>query len=205
MKTCKDCEKRLQITDFHKKHSNKDGYAVRCKRCHGIKYTKADPRRVFAKIYGSQIDHSVTRGHVAPDYTLDQLKDWVDRQPNAHQLWNGYVTSGYDRWARPSVDRVDNSKPYTLDNIRLMTWKENHQNGADSKASGDLNAGQVPVAAYTKDGKLHRKYHSISEALRDVGGVQWGIYTVANGKKVKDGKGYYYMPQSYKGFVWRWI
>jgi len=205
MKTCSDCNKTLPINHFHKKPRNKDGYDIRCKDCRNIKYNKADPRRVFAKIYQSQIDHSISRGHAAPDYTLDELKDWVDQQPNAFQLWEDYVRSGYDRWCRPSVDRIDDNSPYTLSNIQLLTWKENHQKGATAKKDGTLNANQTPVAAYTKDGALHKEYHSVAEALRDIDGSWWGIATVANGEPVKDGRGQYYTPRSYKGYVWKWI
>lgn len=204
MKTCTDCNEALPLSNFHKKQRNKDGLDIRCKDCRNTRYNKADPRRVFAKIYNSQVTHSVTRGHPAPAYTLDELKTWVDEQPNAHHLWETYVASGYDRGSKPSVDRIDDSKPYTLDNILLTSWKKNHQKGADSKRTGDIQVGHKPVAAYSKDGKLHRKYGSINEALRDVGGSMWGITSVANGEPVKDGRGKLYTPRSYKGFVWKW-
>jgi hypothetical protein len=206
MKTCSDCIKTLSINHFHKKPRNKDGYDIRCKDCRNTKYNKADPRRVFAKIYASQIEHSITRGMAAPDYTLDQLKHWVDQQPHAHSLWSDYVDNNYDRWAKPSVDRIDNNLPYTLSNIRLTTWKENHQLGADAKKAGTLNANQKGVAAYTKQGQLFREFTSVNAALRHLGGGSMhGVTSVANGVPIKDGKGKLYTPRSYKGFKWEWI
>ena len=41
------------------------------------------------------------------------------------KLWDAYVSSEYDQNLKPSIDRLDNSKPYTTDNIRLVTWREN--------------------------------------------------------------------------------
>jgi hypothetical protein len=115
-----------------------------------------------------------------------------------------YVMSGYLHQLRPSVDRKDDSKPYTLDNIQIMTWAENSQKAADAKKAGLLNANQRPVSAFTKDGKLHKHYVSIMDAVRDVKGRMWGIVSVANGVPVKDGRGNLYTPKSYKGLVWKW-
>lgn len=204
MKTCKDCGKELPFSSFRKKPSNKDGYEIRCKECRNIRYNKADPRRVFAKIYNSQVANSVTRNHPAPDYTLDQLKDWVDSQPHAYNLWQNYVNSGYDNKLRPSVDRLDDSKPYRLNNIQLITWNENRQKGAASKMAGGISTIR-PVSAFNKDGSLHKTYVSTLAAARDVNGHSWGIATVADGKPVKDGRGQLYNPKSYKGFIWKWV
>jgi len=206
MKECTDCNKSLPTNQFHKKPRNASGYDIRCKDCRNTKYNKANPRRVFAKIYNSQIEHSITRGMAAPDYTLDQLKHWVDQQPHAHSLWSVYVTCNYDRWAKPSVDRIDNTLPYTLSNIRLTTWKDNHQLGADAKKAGTLNANQKAVASYSKQGQLCGEFISVNEALRQLGGGSMhGITSVANGIPIKDGKGRLYTPRSYKGYVWKWF
>lgn len=35
-----------------------------------------------------------------------------------------------DKWYRPSLDRIDSSKGYTLDNIRLLAWIVNHCRGS---------------------------------------------------------------------------
>lgn len=33
------------------------------------------------------------------------------------------------KWFKPSIDRIDSTKGYTLDNIRLVTWIVNHCRG----------------------------------------------------------------------------
>lgn len=33
------------------------------------------------------------------------------------------------KWNRPSLDRIDNNKGYTIDNIQLVTWIVNHTRG----------------------------------------------------------------------------
>lgn len=205
MKICKDCGKTLPLSNFRPKPSNKDGLETRCKDCRNIRYNKADPHRVFAKIYERQVHHSVSRGHPPPAYSLEQLIAWADAQPQLYQLWQDYVASGYQTKLRPSCDRKDNSRSYELSNLDLMTWQENRARGARDKKAGTLNANQRAVAAFNADGTLHREYSSIMEAVRAVDGSMWGISSVANGVPIKDGRGALYTPRTYKGFVWKWI
>ena len=204
MKTCKDCKEVKPYTDFVPKASCADGYEIRCRVCRAARYNKVDPFKVFKKIYLSQHTHSVSRGHPAPAYTLDQLLHWADSQPDLLRIWDAYVSSGYITDLRPSVDRVNDSLPYTLDNIQLLTWKQNRLKGAANKKAGINNSCNRAVKAYNLDGTLHKEYYSVSQAVREVNGRHWGIHSVADGTPVKDGKGYLYTPQTYKGFKWVW-
>jgi hypothetical protein len=45
---------------------------------------------------------------------------------NFKVLYKNWVKSGYEKNFRPSVDRLDSTKGYSFDNIRLVTWKENN-------------------------------------------------------------------------------
>lgn len=204
MKICKDCNENKPFTQFVPKASCKDGYELRCRQCRTIRYNKADPIKAFKKIYLSQCTHSVTRGHPQPTYTFDQLLDWVDKQPNALRIWDMYVKSGYASDARPSVDRLNDNLPYTLDNIQLLTWSGNRAKGANDKKQGVNNSCNRAVIAYNLDGTIYKKYYSISQAMREIGGNSWGIVTVADGKPVKDGRGKLYIPATYKGLKWSW-
>jgi hypothetical protein len=38
----------------------------------------------------------------------------------------------------PSFDRLDNSKPYTFDNLELVTWGENKRRGHEDVKNGTL-------------------------------------------------------------------
>lgn len=79
---------------------------------------------VIASLWAGMKQRSKRRGHPMPNFTRKEFVDW---------LWSSglgdyhadYVASEFDKWKKPSVDRLDNSKPYTLDNIRLVTWKDN--------------------------------------------------------------------------------
>lgn len=207
MKTCIDCHTTFPLTAFVPKPSNKGGYEHRCRTCRSIKYNKSSPERTCRKIYLSQVHNSVNRGHALPAYTLEDFTTWVLNQPAFSMLYTAWEAAGYPKNLAPSVDRKNDSEGYTLSNIQLMTWAENRAKGHASKKSNTLIVNQRPVAAYNKDGSLHKRYLSMSEAMRDFGGVgaqSWGISTVCNGIPIKDGKGKLYTPRTYKGFVWHW-
>ncbi len=142
-----------------------------------------------------------------PSYTLAEFTEWALAQPVFHMLYNAWQKADYDKNLAPSVDRIDDSQPYYLANIQVMTWKENKAKGAQSKANNDLLVNHRAVSAFNKDGSLYRTYPSMAEAMREFGGKvsqSWGISSVCNGTPVKDGRGNLYTPKTYKGFVWKW-
>jgi len=52
-----------------------------------------------------------------------------------HFLFDVWERSEYDRKLTPSLDRVDSSKGYSLDNIEWVTHSENSRRGAVSRHS----------------------------------------------------------------------
>lgn len=205
MKQCSDCNQIKPYSDFNKKSSGKDGYEIRCKKCRNIKYKKGSLEAVVRKIYLTQLSNSVKRGHVPPNYTLEELTNWVSKQPHWSNLYQNWKDSDYKRKLAPSVDRLDNSLPYSLSNIQLTSWEDNLNNANRDTKDNILQRNQRPVRALNKDGTVHKEYASIANALEDVDGHYWGISTVANGVKVKKSDGYSYTPRSYKGFKWEWV
>lgn len=208
MKTCIDCQQPKPFDAFVAKSSCKDGYEPRCRVCRSIKYNKSTPELLAKKIYHTQIANSIKRGHVLPEYTLSQLSDWMQLQPRFKTMYAAWQASGYAKDMAPSVDRQRDDLPYILSNLQLMIWTENRAKAAQCKKEGSLTANHRAVAAYNADGSLHKEYVSMSEAMREFGLTpkqSWGISSVANGTPVKDGRGKLYTPQTYKGFVWKWI
>jgi len=76
------------------------------------------------RIFGHQKDGAKKRGHKV-NYTLEEFRLWIFSQPNFNALYENWIKSDFDRWQRPSVDRVDSSKGYFFENITLMKWREN--------------------------------------------------------------------------------
>lgn len=204
MKHCVDCHQDKSYSEFVPKSSCKDGYEVRCRACRSIRYNRSTPALLIKKIYGSQANSSISRGHPLPTYTLEDLTLWVQSQPTFQQLWDAFVAADYSKELIPSVDRLDDTLPYTLNNIQLTTWQVNRNNGALAKSQG-IGMTLRSVAAMNMDGTEHKVFPSIMEAVRYVDGRMWGVASVANGTPVKDGRGKLYQPKSYKGFVWKWL
>lgn len=207
MKTCIDCNQSLPLSAFVPKPSYQGGYEHRCRKCRSIRYNKSTPELLCKKIYKSQVTHSVTREHPAPAYSLDELTAWVLTQPQFPAMYAAWQASNYSKDLAPSIDRIDASIPYQLENLQLLTWEENRAKGALSKKQNTLLVNHKAVAAYLPDGTLYKQYSSMAEAMREFGGKatqSWGISSVCNGTPVKDGKGRLYIPRTYKGYVWKW-
>lgn len=207
MKTCCDCNESKDLSEFVAKASCKDGYEPRCRKCRSIKYNKSTPAVLAKKLLNTQIINSNLRGHEPPTYTALELKEWLLHQPRFPCLYMEWELAGYPKAKAPSIDRLDDAKGYTLDNIQLLTWEENRAKGTAAKKANTLIVNHRAVVAYNIDGSLYKRYDSMATAMREFGGKasqSWGISSVCNGTPVKDGKGGYYTPKTYKGFTWAW-
>ena len=60
----------------------------------------------------------------------DEFYDWAIGNPDFTELYNAWVASGYDRKLAPSVDRIDSSVGYRIDNMEWVTHSENSRRGA---------------------------------------------------------------------------
>jgi len=123
-KKCRKCKNLLNKKQYVKNKYFKDNLSPICKKC------KLDIRRtvvsLITDIYSKQKLHSKTRGHPPPKYTFKEFKKWILSIKNFKVLYKNWVKSGYEKNFRPSVDRLDSTKGYSFDNIRLVTWKENN-------------------------------------------------------------------------------
>lgn len=125
------------------------------------------PKVFFARLYQNQKTSSKTRGQTLPNYSLEDLINWLKQQPNLTQLWTDYQVSGHARNSAPSIDRLDDSLPYTLSNIRLVSWKENLAKATRHMREGKLNHGKTrarKVQQIALDGTVTNVFQSSHEA-----------------------------------------
>ncbi len=127
MKQCSKCKVPQEFVEFRKRAALLDGYASICKTCNkdAAIIAKDLPSTLATNIHSSQRYSSKLRKHTIPNYTNKELLEWLLLQPTFSTLHKQWIDSGHDRWLRPSCDRLDDYKPYTLDNLRLVTWIEN--------------------------------------------------------------------------------
>jgi hypothetical protein len=59
--------------------------------------------------------------------------EWANNNSKFHELFDAYEKSGYDRKLAPSVDRVNSSIGYELDNMEFVTHSVNSSRGSLSR------------------------------------------------------------------------
>ena len=64
----------------------------------------------------------------------DFYKWALSEESKFYHLFKVYIESGKDRRLAPSVDRIDSSKGYVLENMEWVTHSENSRRGALSRA-----------------------------------------------------------------------
>jgi hypothetical protein len=63
----------------------------------------------------------------------EEFYEWANCSPMFLCLYHQYVASGFDLKKAPSVDRIDSSKGYTLDNMQWVSHSVNSSRGAKSQ------------------------------------------------------------------------
>ncbi len=198
MRNCTQCNVLKPLTDFHNNVKRIDYECKACKKARTTAYRRTK-EGLLIKVYNQQRSTSRRRKHIMPSYTKKAFLDAILAMPLFHTLYHTWVTSNYKKDLVPSIDRLDDSKPYTEDNIQLMTWKENN-----SKARKDIVAGKIiakdcrAVLQYTIEGKLVEEYASPTLAARAVGLASAMSIQQALNKSTKKGT-----PRVAGGYVWK--
>lgn len=122
-KYCSKCELVMAIKFFSKNRTTKDGLQCWCKKC--VIEDSRTINGVIRKIYSGQRKNCRHRKHDMPNYSKDELLSWVSTQPLFFVLYEQWVESGFQKDLVPSIDRKDDYKSYTFENIQIMTWIEN--------------------------------------------------------------------------------
>ena len=195
MKICKNCNIEKTDSEFYFDSSNSCLHS-KCKKCI-LEDSKAKYRTkegFIKKLLNTQNKKSVERNHSKPSYSYDELADWLEGT-EFDSLFTKWEDSEYNKLLAPSIDRLDDYKPYSLDNIRVVTWQENKAKWHRDAYNGVNNKQNMSVLKYTKDMALLEEYYSISSASRDTGTCKGDISKVCNGK-LKSAGGYIW---KYKG------
>jgi len=183
LKTCSNCNDDKPSDEFYS-----NGWCIECNREANKEYRKTKSGMIV-KLYSTQRTNSRKRGDIMPSYTKRELKDFLYSIPEFHILYDNWKRSGYKSDLKPSLDRIDDYKSYSLDNIQLMTWEENKDKGYSDRKNGINNKVSKRVKQYDKEGNFIAEYHSIMEASRKVNINNGSISLCASGK-TKTGRGY---------------
>jgi len=136
MKQCTLC--KITSSNFGPHTKTKDKLQSCCGDCRKKYYARYFKTKegLIAYIYSHQRSNSRKRGHPEPNYSLQELRNWMLSQSIYHELYDNWRTSGYENGLSPSCDRKNASKGYTFKNLQLMTWGENKIKGRKEKRKG---------------------------------------------------------------------
>lgn len=123
----------------------------------------------LAHMYQAQKLRSKEKGWKQPDYTQKELIDWAMKQDLYHNLYADWKDSNYQKSLAPSIDRIDDYKPYSLDNIQLMTWDSNNTKGSYYQKIGKNQKNSKAVHQFDLDGNFIQEFHSLKDAERQTG------------------------------------
>ena len=196
MKKCNKCGEVKPFEKFYKNKSIKNGIDSYCKVC-SSEMCKNRRRSLYGKaerIFTKQKQSSKIRGHHPPLYTKDEFIDWILRNEDYLRLHNQWVDSGYKKSLAPSVDRINDYKGYSFDNIQVTTWGENERKGHSDRKNGINNKHSKAVVKCDLNGVELDSYHSISNAEKKTGIEKSSICRACNGRYKTAG-----------GFKWRYV
>lgn len=107
----------------------------------------------------------------------------------------------------PCINHKDENKSNNhVDNLEWCdyTYNNNYGNRIEKAREKQLN-GKLSKSILQLDleGNIIKEWESSKEIERQLGYSRGTIGSCCRGKPVKDKNGYYYIPETYKGFKWR--
>lgn len=147
MKECKKCLITKPLSQFYVNNKNRDGLEGSCKPCRD-KQSNARPNRKTMDAWRQRNDYarifrirysgmkSRTKGMKTRKYsvigkelpTIEQFLEWCTDVSNMvvftdlHSIWRDH---GFQEKYTPTIDRIDNDKGYSIDNIQWMSKSDN--------------------------------------------------------------------------------
>jgi len=172
-KICKKCNIKKNIREFNKCDRYKGGYKHICNSCCNIYIKRRFNRLPWYRHYTSII----SRCHAGKHYK-GKIFNYL-KPHDVKYLWfrdRAYLLT------RPSIDRIDPQKDYTLDNCRFIEYLENCKQGGRTGKR---------IQQHNLDNKLIKTWNSIIEICRELNysreKINYSCYTgkIYNGYKWK--------------------
>ena len=182
MKVCKKCKLSKSSDEYYSMKLNKDGKSGKCKEC-----TKSDVKKntalvgntydfsergVVRVLYKTMKRHQKIRVHtedVLP-FNKEEFNLWLNAN-DFKTKYDSWVSSGYKKKYKPSVDRLNDFEGYSFANMRLVTWEDNHNHQTEDILTGKGTSGERchRIGKYSKDGELLNTYISYQDVRRKEG------------------------------------
>lgn len=117
-----------------------------------------------------------------PNYSLVELHNRFLEDRKFDRIYKEWIRSGYDKQFKPSLDRIDCMKPYTLKNLHILSWAENRY-----KQRMEFKRIRARTVLMKKGDEIIRKFKSVSHAVRETGLHQGNISSCLHNKRITVG------------------
>lgn len=141
-----------------------------------IQNFRKTPKGLLTNLYSKMKERNTV------SFSLNDFHSYLKNR-KFNELFKNWVKSGFSKEFKPSVDRINFLLPYTLENIRFITWKQN-------RLKGDIEVGlqkKKPVIMFCLNGKFVHQFDSIESVVRFTGYRQSQLSACCNGKRNKVG------------------
>lgn len=194
-KRCSKCEEVRLLNEFRFLARSKDGYDYICKICKKKKSKENRKTKSYIVIntYYSLCAKSLRRNHKSPQFSVSELREWMLSQEIFHELYDKWVISGYDKWERPSIDRVNDYIGYSFSNMQILTWSENHKKAISDMKNGVNTKSSKAIIQYDLDGNFIKEHYSVRSAGREMIILSTNICQALKGNIKHSG-----------GFIWKY-
>lgn len=135
------------------------------------------------------------------NFSLEQLRSEImeSKSEQLRDCLKNYSESNYHTEYFPTIDRIDFDKPFDINNLEIISWKEKRTKWnkffSSSNKGKSLNIQKRPVKCLTLKGEEVKTYSSISEAKK---------YLKATGHDNRITECCEGLRESVYGFKWEW-
>lgn len=138
----------------------------------------------FNRVYNGQKYRSKLRGWTLP-YTFDEFFDRYSQDNTFIDLYSKWSDGGYKKRDVPVWDRINNTLPYSFDNLQIITFSENSRKATrEEKMVKHREVMLVyedkviifPSIKFASE-YLNKTYKSVETAARTNGRFNDGVFT----------------------------
>lgn len=148
---------------------------------------------LITRIYSHQRDNCRKRGYKYPEYSIEELREWCLSQPKYHEQFKLWEDNSCNFRYTPSIDRLDDYKTYSFDNIQIISTIENIRKANFYAKTGVTRKMCRTIYQYDINNIFLREYFSLKEAERITGITIGRISNCCSGRTHIAG-----------GFVWKY-
>lgn len=153
-KECNKCKIKKELEEFHRDRYKRDGRCTKCKKCVRKYHNKHREeiqeymrnwsrslevkvsntyKGMYKRVTGKGLERINHLYEGLPILPREEFIEWSLKDNDLKRLYEDWVASDYEPKLVPSIDRIDSTKGYTLDNMRWITHSENCRLGAISR------------------------------------------------------------------------